>query len=75
MPMIKQPKPKLPKQRQPKEPSGEDLINSDPPLAIKDDPKALVLYENEEAKRHPHKHDPNAKTITVRASGVVVYNY
>ena len=33
------------------------------------------VYENEEAKKHPYKYDPRAKTTLVKADGTVIYTY
>jgi len=33
------------------------------------------IYENEEAKKHPYKYDPRAKSIYIKANGEVIYTY
>ena len=72
MPTIKNSQPKLPKDKPLSQKQLEDLIKPD------SDPMRFELppvYENEEAKKHPYKYDPRAKTTLVKADGTVIYTY
>jgi len=84
MPTIKNSQPKLPKdkpQKQPRIPTDEELRCDNPVKHVPktdSDPmrfKLPPIYENEDAKKHPYKYDPKAKTTLVKADGTVIYTY
>lgn len=70
-----QPQPKQPKL--PKAiPDDDELVCINPIKYVPSPHKeTVVFFENETAKLNPYKPDPLAKSIEVKASGAVVYNY
>jgi len=75
---------KLPKdkpQKQSRIPTDEELRCDNPATyRLKPDSNPIrfevgVTFENEEAKKHPYKYDPRAKTAYIKANGEVIYTY